>query len=103
VDKEDKINGSSSGGPAKDGRLKPEICAVGTDVYSTQPNNTYGFNTGTSMACPGISGNFAMLIHAYRDLNGGSSPLSALIKATLMNTADDLGNAGPDYQYGYGR
>jgi hypothetical protein len=103
VDKEDKLNSSSSGGPAADGRLKPEICAVGTDVSSTQPNNTYTSMTGTSMACPGISGNFAMLIHAYRDMNGGSTPPSALIKAAMMNTADDLGNTGPDYQYGYGR
>jgi hypothetical protein len=103
VDKTDVLNGSSSGGPAADGRLKPEICAVGTDVNSTQPNNTYGLNTGTSMACPGIAGNFAMLIHAYRGLNGGINPPSSIIKAAMLNTADDLGNAGPDFEYGYGR
>ncbi|MDX1903522.1 MAG: S8 family serine peptidase, partial [Thermonemataceae bacterium] len=101
--KTDEIASSSSRGPAADGRLKPEICAVGTNVLSTGENNTYYSATGTSMACPAISGVFATMYHAYKSLNGGTTPQSALIKALLMNTADDLGNVGPDYTYGYGR
>ncbi|MEO6166663.1 MAG: S8 family serine peptidase, partial [Chitinophagales bacterium] len=103
VDKEDLLATSSSRGPTKDGRMKPEVCAVGTDVNSTQPNNNYGLLSGTSMSCPGVAGTFAILIDAYKDLNGGAYPPSSLLKAALMNTADDLGNAGPDYKYGYGR
>lgn len=99
----DVIANSSSRGPAHDGRIKPEVTAVGTDVYSTIENNDYDFKTGTSMACPGVSGVFAQLIHAYKDLNNNQEPNSALIKSTLMNTADDLGNFGPDYEYGFGR
>ncbi|MBU3677760.1 MAG: peptidase S8, partial [Chitinophagaceae bacterium] len=103
VQKDDVIAPSSSRGPAKDGRIKPEICAVGTDVESTQPNNTYDNFTGTSMACPAISGSLATLIEAYRKTHANVDPRSDVMKAILMNTADDLGNTGPDYTYGYGR
>jgi hypothetical protein len=99
----DQANSSSSRGPAYDGRLKPEISAVGTNVYSTVNDHTYENKTGTSMSCPGISGTFAGLYQAYKDLNNGSNPLSGLMKAIMMNTADDLGNPGPDFIYGYGR
>ena len=103
VEKDDKIASSSSRGPSKDGRIKPEVCAVGTNVFSTQPNNTYDNFTGTSMACPGVAGTLADLWQAYRSFNAGADPHSALMKAVLLNTADDLGNAGPDFIYGFGR
>lgn len=99
----DVIAPSSSRGPSEDGRIKPEIVAVGTNVYSTQPDNAYDTFTGTSMACPGVSGTLASLWQAYRSTNGGQDPYSALMKALVMNTADDLGNPGPDFIYGYGR
>ena len=47
---------SSSRGPAADGRIKPDIGAKGSSVYSTEHDNTYGTKTGTSMSCPGIAG-----------------------------------------------
>lgn len=99
----DGLANSSSRGPAHDGRIKPDMCAVGTSVYSTIDVNTYTFKTGTSMACPGVSGTLAQLYHAYKTLNGGTDPNSGLMKATLQNTAEDLGNPGPDYSFGYGR
>ena len=99
----DVIANSSSRGPAADGRIKPDICAKGTNVYSTIDGNTYANKTGTSMSCPGIAGNVTQLYHVYRDLNSGQDPKSALIKASLLNTADDLGNPGPDFIYGWGR
>lgn len=99
----DVINNSSSRGPSADGRIKPDICAVGTSVYSTIDPNNYGNKTGTSMSCPGVAGVLAQLYEAYKDLNGGNNPESALIKATVLNTADDLGNSGPDFIYGWGR
>ncbi|RYD90496.1 MAG: peptidase S8, partial [Sphingobacteriales bacterium] len=55
----DGISGSSSRGPAKDGRIKPDISAVGTSVYSTVDINDYASKSGTSMACPGVSGTLA--------------------------------------------
>jgi len=106
LSKTDVIASSSSRGPVgstTDGRLKPEICAVGSSVVSTGENNTYYTASGTSMACPAMSGTFAAMYHAYKSLNSNNNPSSALIKGILMNTADDLGNVGPDYIYGYGR
>jgi subtilisin family serine protease len=109
---QDVLAASSSRGPAKDGRIKPDISAVGTSVYSTSTTNSsttsplynnYVSKTGTSMSCPGVSGTLAQLYHAYKALNSGSNPPSALMKAILLNTADDLGNPGPDYKHGWGR
>lgn len=99
----DVLAGSSSRGPATDGRIKPDFCAVGTGVVSTVSDYLYEAKTGTSMACPGVAGTVAQLYQAYRDMNGGANPQGGLIKATLMNTAEDLGNPGPDFKYGWGR
>ncbi|HYE80115.1 MAG TPA: S8 family serine peptidase, partial [bacterium] len=103
----DQLNTSSSRGPAADGRIKPDIAAVGTNVWSTISTNTagnmYGFKTGTSMSCPAVSGTCAQLFHAYRSLHSGQDPANGLIKALLLNTAEDLGNPGPDFRFGYGR
>ena len=99
----DGLSSSSSRGPATDGRIKPDICAVGTSVYSTISENSYENKSGTSMACPGVAGSIAQLYDAYKDINGGNNPPSGLIKATILNTADDLGNPGPDFKHGWGR
>lgn len=92
----------SSQGPAKDGRLKPEITAVGTMLYSTIENNNYAWNSGTSMACPNVAGASGLLYQRYRQLFAGQDPKAALVKTLLMNGAGDLGTAGPDYRYGFG-
>lgn len=99
----DVVSGSSSRGPSSDGRIKPDIAAVGSSVNSTQAGNTYGSKSGTSMACPAVSGVLAQLYHAYRDNNVGADPKSGLIKAILLNSADDIGNVGPDFKHGWGR
>ena len=99
----DALANSSSRGPAEDGRIKPDICAKGTNVYSTVDVNSYAYKTGTSMSCPGVAGSITQLYHAYKDLNGGQNPNSALIKGTVLNTAEDLGNPGPDFKFGWGR
>lgn len=79
----------SSKGPAYDGRIKPDICAVGPG--------------GTSHASPGIAGVMTQLYQAYKFHNAGQEPDAGLIKGILQNTGEDLGNPGPDFQYGYGR
>jgi PKD repeat protein len=99
----DALASSSSRGPAKDGRIKPDVCAVGTSVTSTVDPNTYAVFTGTSMAAPGVAGVTAQLVQAYRSLNNQQEAPGALLKAALMNTAEDLGNPGPDFRFGYGR
>lgn len=99
----DQLENSSSRGPARDGRIKPDIAANGFNQLSTGPNNTYLVGGGTSAASPGIAGIYAQLSHAYRALNNDSVPPSALIKAVMLNTAEDLGNVGPDFRFGWGR
>ncbi len=93
---------SSSRGPGHDGRIKPDICSNGADYLAAYPNNTYEPFGGTSGAAPGIAGTMAIMYQAYRELNGGADPNSGFIKAVLMNTANDLGNRGPDFIYGWG-
>lgn len=101
---QDAMSSFSSWGPVRDGRIKPEVCAVGVNVYSTLNLNTYagGWN-GTSMACPGTSGTVAQLVQRYRQLNAGKNPEASLMRVILANSADDVFNAGPDFKSGFGR
>ncbi|MEM9823598.1 MAG: S8 family serine peptidase, partial [Bacteroidota bacterium] len=93
---------SSSRGPAHDGRIKPDIAANGQDQISTDPNNEYDAFGGTSGAAPGIAGIAAQLHQAYSEHNGGATADAALIKAILLNSANDYGNVGPDFKFGWG-
>jgi len=101
--KSDIISSSSSKGPLPDGRIKPDVAAVGSSVNSTQPDNGFASMSGTSMASPAVAGVLAVMYQAYRKKTNGVDPNSGLMKAILMNSADDLGNEGPDFTYGFGR
>jgi hypothetical protein len=102
VQKNKSLSSFSSRGPVSDGRIKPEITATGSAIISTIPWNIHGNSNGTSMATPGVSGGAALLYQYYRQLNGNANPKNGLIKALLCNGADDLGNTGPDYSFGFG-
>jgi hypothetical protein len=78
----------SSKGPAYDGRVKPEIVAQGED--------------GSSGAAAIVSGIAASLQNAYKINNGSNLPSSALLKAILINSANDAGPARVDFQSGFG-
>ena len=93
----------SSRGPASDGRIKPDISAMGQGQYTLGENGAYQYGGGTSAAAPSFAGTAATLYQAYREDHNGDDPNSDLIKALLLNTADDLGRRGPDYEYGWGR
>ncbi|NQV01316.1 MAG: S8 family serine peptidase, partial [Bacteroidia bacterium] len=99
----DGLSSSSSRGPAHDGRIKPDLAAKGSSVYSTIDPNTYALKSGTSMACPGVAGNLAQLYHAYKENYNDNDPMAGLVKSILLNTAEDLGNPGPDFKFGWGR
>lgn len=97
------LESTSSKGPTEDGRLKPDLAALGQGHVSTDPNNAYAIGGGTSAASPGSAGVAAILYGAYRQFNAGALPPSSLIKAAMLNSAMDMGNPGPDYKFGFGR
>ena len=77
----------SSRGPAHDGRVKPELVAFGED--------------GSSGAAALVSGTSLLLQHLHKQVNG-VLPANSLIKAILINSADDMGDAEVDYKNGFG-
>lgn len=60
------------------------LAAPGVNILSTLPNNAYGFNSGTSMATPHVSGVAALVLAQ----NPGFS--IADLKAQLLNNVDVL-------------
>ena len=100
--RDDNRVASSSRGPTVDGRIKPDLSAHGQGNFSTRPNNGYGPGGGTSAASPSLAGTAASLVQAFLELRG-TEPSAALLKGILLNTAEDLGNPGPDFDFGWGR
>ncbi|GKU83524.1 S8 family serine peptidase [Niallia sp. NCCP-28] len=74
-----------------------DISAPGDDIYSTVPNNKYGYMSGTSMATPIVSGTAALVL--------SKNPLLSAtdVKNILIKSTKDLGANGWDYLFGYGR
>lgn len=101
VNNDGSIVSFSSRGPAKDGRVKPDIVARGAFVHSTVPTNSYANLSGTSMAAPAVTGISALITEQWKR-SYNTQPSSAALKALLIAGADDLGNPGPDYTYGFG-
>ena len=98
------INSSSSQGPTDDGRIKPDISADGTGVFSPISSSDSGYATysGTSMAAPNVLGSLLLLQEYYNRLYS-KFMLSATVKALAIHTADDDGTVtGPDPIYGWG-
>jgi hypothetical protein len=103
----------TSQGPTADGRIKPDVVADGVNVFSTLSTNTtsYGYDSGTSMATPAVTGTAGLLTSFYQQLystnapllSGTNTPLSSTLRGLLIHTADQLGAyPGPSYIYGWG-
>jgi hypothetical protein len=92
----------SSRGPAKDGRIKPDVVARGVSVFSSTPTNAYRSTSGTSMAAPAVTGIAALLTEQWRRTFAGLDPTAAQLRAVIIAGTDDLGNPGPDYTFGFG-
>ncbi len=94
----------SGWGPTDDGRIKPDIVTNGASVYSTtaSTDSSYGSFSGTSMATAGASGASLLLLESWEKYFPGTAMRSSTLKGLIIHTADDLGNPGPDYRYGWG-
>ena len=85
----------SSFGPSADGRVKPEVCAVGKQTALIDPNNGYVINSnGTSFACPLLAGMAACLWSALPNATNME------IRERIIRSADKYTH--PQEQYGYG-
>ena len=113
----------SSQGPSLDGRIKPDLVAPGVGVCSglaeeakfpsgpscltgshSTGNSYYMELSGTSQATAVASGVAALTREFLREQAGVSSPSSSLVKAALINGAEDLGTPDiPNADEGWGQ
>ncbi len=78
-----------------------EICAAGIDVYSTYLNGSYATLSGTSMACPIITGAVALLM-AKGYLRYGRRLTPEEVRLLLNIYTENPARSGRDKRYGYG-
>ncbi|NII09457.1 autotransporter serine protease [Oleiagrimonas sp. C23AA] len=69
---------------------------IATVTNDTVGNPSYYIITGTSFAAPQVSGAAALVWQAYPYFSND------LVRQTLLGTAKDLGDPGPDATFGYG-
>lgn len=123
ADGADTMADFSSRGPTEDGRIKPDLVAPGTWIASlassaapnedaiawTPIDNYYVYMGGTSMSGPFAAGAAADFIQYYKSWHTNAVPSPALVKAALINSADELdetdGGPGPipNNDEGWGR
>jgi len=71
-----------------------EISAPGSKVCSTFPDNTYSIISGTSMACPHVSGTAALVVSQAPGLLTANE-----LRNILRNSADNHYSTGSNNQY----
>ncbi|MFX0188852.1 MAG: S8 family serine peptidase [Candidatus Hodarchaeota archaeon] len=74
-----------------------DFSAPGVDIVSTFPENQYALGSGTSMACPHVSGLAALLMSEF------TTYTPSQIEDLIRNNVVDLGTPGFDIFYGWGR
>jgi hypothetical protein len=98
------ISSFTSWGPTDDGRVKPDVMAIGTSMFSTDNSNDKAYDTksGTSMSSPQAAGSLYLIQQLYNRLNKNTFMLSSTLKAVAIHTALDMDALGPDYKTGFG-
>lgn len=96
VDSNRVVTGFSSRGPTADGRIKPDVAALGRNVVCAKPMswNEYSRWNGTSLSCPVVAGVVALIIEAHPDW----SP--SRVREALRSSSDR--SHYPNLNYGYG-
>jgi serine protease AprX len=84
----------SSPGPTYDGRIKPDIVALGVADYRANPGGSYSTGSGTSFSCPLSAGAGALLLQLHPEW----SPED--LKEAMIHSGDRYDH--PDNNYGYG-
>jgi subtilisin len=98
TDSSDTVASFSCRGP------EVELAAPGVNILSTYPDNRYATASGTSMATPHVSGLAALVFGCgLADLNNDAKVNNADVRLRMQQTALDLGTAGRDTSYGFGR
>lgn len=94
TDAEDRLAAFSSRGPEMAQR---GLSAPGVGIYAADMGGGYASADGTSFAAPLAAGAAALIWSAKPHYT------STAVANVLRKTADDLGAAGPDNSFGYGR
>ena len=96
VDENGNIAGFSSHGPTADGRIKPDLCAMGVNNYVARDYSidSYGTGGGTSFATPLIAGAAALIFEKYPEWGP-----DAVIQQLKKNASKA---SQPDDFYGWG-
>lgn len=76
-----------------------DVCAPGVNILSLKPNNLTRQASGTSMSCPLVAGQLALMKSYY------PSWTNKMLIEQLVATADDIDNINPNYinKLGHGR
>ncbi|MCH5716661.1 S8 family serine peptidase [Niabella hibiscisoli] len=88
------VTTASSRGMTVDGRIKPDVIAMGAGAYRITSLGTIATGTGTSFAAPAITGMAACLWQAFPNLTNQQ------IRDIIRQSADRYAN--PILPYGYG-
>ncbi len=98
TDEISSISGFSSRGWTRDGRIKPDVVAPGQNVLSLGSPTLfdgpmYEWKSGTSMSNPVVAGAASVVVEWYEE-RFGVKPSPAMVRALLINTAEDLEGDG---------
>ena len=102
VDSAGTIASFSSSGPSADGRVKPEILAMGVTTATVNSTNTTGLSgvSGTSLSTPLLAGAVACLLQARPDFTVDS--LRTALFATASRSDSSGTHPDPLFVTGYG-